>query len=59
MIVGWSLLVIAMVVTASLCYSFVRIMIAEHSRLPRRRREPLSTRAKRLSRIVIEPVLGR
>lgn len=59
MIVGWSLLVIAMAVTASLCYSFVRIVLEEHSRLPRRRREPLSIRARRLSRILIEPVLGR
>lgn len=59
MIFGWSLLVIAVVITASLCYSFTRIMVAEHRRMPRRPRERLSTRARRLSRIVIEPVLGR
>lgn len=59
MIVGWILLVIAMVITASLSYSFVRIMVEEHGRLPRRRRDPLSIRAKRVARIVIEPVLGR
>jgi hypothetical protein len=58
-IFGWSLLVIAMALTGALSYSFVRIMIEEHSYLPKRPRDPLTTRAKRLGRIVIEPVIGR
>jgi hypothetical protein len=58
-IFGWSLLVIAVAITANLSYTFVRIMVMECSRLPKRERAPLPARLRKLGRIMSEPILGR
>ena len=59
MILGWILLFIAMALTGALSYSFVRLVVDEQKCLPRRHRDPLVTRAKRLGRAVVEPAVGR
>lgn len=60
MIFGWALLSLAVVLTASLTFSFTRQLLEEHRRRPTPApSEPLTRRLRRVGRVVIEPILGR
>ncbi len=62
MVLGWTLLALAVALTASLTFSMTRTLIEEHRvlRRPRPSRpEPRADRIRRLGRVVIEPIIGR